>query len=158
MLLVSNWDAKDARDVAPAPAPKGGVQMDSNLSIFADNSTGTLRYLYSNDDWGASMGKWGGYFGRSKWDCKGYSEQTSDFVKLEDDGTLDFGFHGKHRKDVSADISKADVQWLLQYLGRITDEQIRQGLQASGALPAETECFTRTLRERIEQLKQAAAF
>jgi hypothetical protein len=155
MLLVSNWDAKDARDVAPAA--NGGVRMDSNLAIFADDSTGERRYIYANDDWGASMGKWGGFARRSKWDCKGYEEQTPDFLKLEDDGKMDWGFQGKHRKDLTADITKSDVQWLLTYLGRITDEQIRRGLTASGASPVEADCFTRALRERIEQLRQAAA-
>ncbi len=153
MLLVSNWDAKDARNTVTAP--NGGLQMDSNLAIFADDRTGVRRYLYANDDWGASMGKWGGFVGRSKWDCKGFEEQTPRFVKLLGNGALEWGFQGKHRKDVTADIRASDVQWLLQYLGRITDDQIRRGLAASGALPQQTDCYARTLRQRIEQLKQA---
>jgi len=155
ILLVSNWDPKDARDVAPTPS--ANVRMDSNLNIFVDDTTGKRRYIYANDDWGASMGKWGGLASRSKWDCKGFEEQTRDFLKLEKDGELDWGFHGKHRKDVTAGITRADVKWLLQYLGKITDEQLRRGLTASGASPAQTECFTRALRERIEQLKKVAA-
>jgi len=42
------------------------------------------------------------------------------------------------------------VKWLLQYVvGRITDDQFRDGLRASGATPDEVECFMRSLRVRI---------
>jgi 50S ribosomal subunit-associated GTPase HflX len=40
-------------------------------------------------------------------------------------------------------------------LGRITDEQLRDGLAASGAGPDEAERFTRAIRDRINQLKRA---
>jgi len=154
MMLVSNWDGKDARDFVSAS--NGGMAMDSNLDIFLDESTGKSRYLYADDDWGASLGKWGNFFGRSKWDCKGFTEQTSDFVRLSENGSLKWGYDGKHRKDIANDIRPSDVQWLLRYLGKITDEQIRTGLAASGATPAQTECFTQTLRRRIELLQGVA--
>jgi len=154
MLLVSNWDTKDARDFVTVP--NKGLQMDSNLAIFADDRTGERRYLYSNDDWGASMGRWGSVFSRSKWDCQGFAEQTPHFAKLLG-GTIQWGFQGKHQKDLTTNITISDVQWLLQYLGRITDEQIRRGLAASGATSQQTECYTRALRQRIEELEDIAA-
>jgi len=155
MLLVSNWDAKDARDMVPIP--QGGMQVDSNLGVFQDDSTGERRYLYLNDDWGASLGKWGATLSWTKWDCQGFADQTKDFVKGVENGWLEWGFHGKHRKDLSSGISVDDVQWLLQYLGRITDEQIRSGLEASGATPKETNCYQRALRRRIQKLQQTAS-
>jgi len=45
------------------------------------------------------------------------------------------------------------VQWLMNDLGRITDAQLREGLQASGATPDEVSCFTASIRNRIDQLK-----
>jgi hypothetical protein len=149
MLLVSNWDTKDARD------QEGHRSPNTNLAIFEDNSTGRLRYLYANADWGASMGKWGGTLTWTKWDCKGFAEETADFLKVGRDGSLHWGFEGKHRKDMVRGITTADIQWLLQYLGRITDDQIRTGLTASGATSDETECFARALRQRIDKLQQA---
>jgi hypothetical protein len=154
MLLVSNWDAKDARDTAPPP--RGVLGMDSNLAIFLDDRTSVRRYLYANVDWGASLGKWGGTLTWTKWDCNGFASQTSDFIKGVKDPRLRWGFNGKHRKDLTADITVSDVQWLLQYLGRITDEQIRIGLAASGATAKETACYTQALRQRIEMLQQTA--
>jgi hypothetical protein len=138
LLLVSNWDTKEP-----------------NLSIFEDNSTGVHRYLYMDDDWGASLGKWGNRFTWSKWDCKGFAEQTRNFVKRDVNGSLQWGFVGKNQEEVTS-VSVQDVQWLLQYLGRVTDEQIRTGLATSGATPKEVECFARSLRDRIEQLQQVS--
>jgi hypothetical protein len=140
ILLVSNWDPKTI-----------------NLSIFEDRSAGEPRRLYADDDWGASLGKWGNRFGRSKWDCDGFTRQTSDFVTRREDGSLKWGFSGKKHKDVTSDITVEDVQWLLKYLGRIRDEQLQDGLTASGADQKNVECFVQALRTRIEQLKRLAS-
>jgi hypothetical protein len=136
MLLVSNWDAKE-----------------KNLSIFEDRSADVTHHIYMDADWGASFGKWGNRFTFSKWDCKGFAEQTKDFVSRSADGSLKWGYEGKSKGDLTS-ITVQDVKWLLQYLGRVTDEQIRTGLAASGATPDEVECFARSLRSRIEQLQQ----
>lgn len=149
MLLVSNWDAKDARDTANG-------RMDSNLAIFADDSTGERRYFYAHGDWGGTLGKWGNSLTWNRGDCKGFAKQTPEFVKRLHDGRLDWGFNGKHRKDLTDDITVTDVQWLLQYLGRITDAQIRRGLEASGAEPDDLECYATALRQRIDQLQSIA--
>ncbi len=153
LMLVSNWDAKDARDQVTGTG--GKLQTDSNLAIFADDRTGVRRYLYVDDDWGGAMGKWGNAFTRSKWDCRGFAEQTPEFVKVAETGELKWGFDGKHRGDLTRDIRGSDVKWLLSYLGKITDAQIRIGLAASGATPAEVECFSENLSDRIRQLKLA---
>lgn len=150
MLLVSNWDAKDARDL------KSESSTNTNLGIFEDGSPGHLRYLYADDDWGSSLGKWGGTLTWKKGTCKGFADQTADFLKLGANGSMHWGFEGKHAPDLTGDITISDVQWLLKYLGRITDEQLRSGLTASGDSPQDTECYSRTLRQRIETLQQAA--
>jgi hypothetical protein len=49
-----------------------------------------------------------------------------------------------------------DVKWVALYLGRISDNQLRAGLQASGATGEEVDCFTKSLRDRINQLKNVA--
>jgi hypothetical protein len=137
-LLVSNWDTKEP-----------------NLSIFEDNSTGETRYLYMDDDWGASLGKWGNRFTWTKWDCNGFAEQTRHFVKRDANGALQWNFVGKNKDEVTT-VAVQDVQWLLQYLGRVTDAQIRTGLEASGATPKDVNCFARSLRDRIQQLQQVS--
>jgi hypothetical protein len=140
LLLVSNWDTKEA-----------------NLTVFEDDSTGDRRFFYADDDWGASLGKWGNIITWTKWDCDGFAEQTPHFVRRLSDGSLQWGFKGKNRKDVTSDITVQDVRWLLQYLGQVTDAQIRTGLAASGATPENVDCFASALRQRIEQLKRVSA-
>ena len=143
MMLVSNWDNKDLRD----------VKRGSNTAIEQiPTSNGTHdRFIVS--DWGGSMGKWGGVISREKWDCKGYTQQTPAFVKGIRGDYFVWGYSGQHTKDFSEGIPIGDVRWLLGYLGRITDDQLREGLRSSGASSEEVECFTRAIRERINQMK-----
>ena len=142
MLLLSNWDNKDARD------QDKGV----NTAIFVRRNTGR-HYIYTFSDWGATMGRWGGVLRRSSWDCEGFRDDTSDFVKV-DDGKLEWGYRGVHDGDFLKDIRVSDVKWVLRYAGRIQDRQFMEGLRASGATRAEAECFTRELRRRINQLRR----
>src|SRR5260370_932188 len=129
---------------------RGGPE--SNLAVFsARRSPG--KSLYVADDWGSSMGKWGGFFERDKWDSAAYEKQTRDFVKGANAGVIDWGFRGKHDEDIKNGITVEDVRWLLQYLSPTTDEDLRAGLRASGGSERDTESFTRAIRDRIRQLE-----
>ncbi len=154
MMLVSNWDAKDARDFAEDGAGHG--RSDSNLAIFEEHGK-PPRYLYFVSDWGATMGKWSPVSpARSKWDSKGYASQSQDFVKGVRNGEVQWGYSGTHGADISRGIRAGDVQWLMRYLGQITDAQLRAGLAASGATPEDVDIFARALRDRIQQLNKVA--
>ncbi|MGE0105138.1 MAG: hypothetical protein AB7H86_22660 [Blastocatellales bacterium] len=140
MMLTSNWDNKDVRD----------ARRGSNTSI----------YLYPNEDryvvtdWGGSMGKWGGFVSREKWDCNGYTKQTPDFLKGVKGDNIVWGYSGQHTGDFISGIRISDARWLLNTLGRITDAQLREGLEASGASASEVDCFARAIRERINQIRE----
>jgi hypothetical protein len=71
-------------------------------------------------------------------------------------GLVQFGFRGVRAGEIAGNITVENVRWLMQYLGRINDEQIRGALVASGATPAETVCFVSAVRDRIEQLRRVA--
>jgi hypothetical protein len=141
VMLTSNWDNKDGRDAS------------SNTGILEQRVNGGRRWTFLVTDWGASMGQWGGFFTREKWDCDEYREQTADFVRI-DDGELEWGFSGQHDGDFKDGIGVADVRWLMRYLGRITNAQLRAGLRTAGASPHEVNCFTRAVRNRIEMLRR----
>jgi hypothetical protein len=145
MMLVSNWDAKDASDSS------------TNTAVHRLKNEEGEELLYLIDDWGASMGKWGNVATREKWDCRAFAAQTESFVKGIENGYVRFGFTGKHASDLGGAITVDDVRWLMQYLGRVTDQQLRDGLTASGATPKEVACFAGALRNRIEQLRRVAA-
>jgi hypothetical protein len=146
MMLASNWDNKDVRD----------VKRGSNTAIYQVPTENGLEDRFMISDWGGSMGKWGGFISREKWDCKGFQSQTKDFIKGVKGDVVEFGYSGQHSSDFKTDIRISDLKWLLQYLGRINDDQLRAGLQASGATPEEVECFTQSLRDRINQMKRIA--
>src|SRR3954468_6333196 len=148
LMLISNWDNKDQRDVARG----------SNTAIFVTRVSRWKREAqYLIVDWGGSMGKWGGtVVTRGRWDAAGFAAQTPQFVAGVTNGFVQFGYTGQRTTDAPASFTVADVRWLCQYLGRITDDQLRTALRVSGGTPEEVESFTASLRSRIEQLRQVA--
>jgi hypothetical protein len=144
MMLLSNWDNKDVRDVARG----------SNTAIFEyrmDRDVLEARYLII--DWGAALGTWGSHaLSRGRWDCRAYAAQNDEFVLgVEGDHVL-WGYKGQRTADAVAGISRSDVQWLYKYVGGLTDEQLAAGLRASGGTETEIAEFTSALRARLDRL------
>jgi hypothetical protein len=129
LMLTSNWDAKDSRD------GKG-----SNTAVYA-KAGGSPQLYYAFDDWGATFGKWGGFFQRDKWNPAGYRQQTKDFVKLAPNQSLHWGYRGKHG-EITEGVGVEDVRWLLTWLSPVTDDDLRAGLRASGARSADQSLLT----------------
>ncbi len=144
MMLVSNWDDKDYRDAATRGA---------NTAIYQQGD----RYIFFIDDWGASFGNWGKLLTRSKWNCHDYYDESHDFVKGLGLG-IEWGYTGQHSELMKDGVRPSDVKWLMQYLGRITDDQIRTGLLTSGASDEEAQNCLQGLRMRIGQLRTVANF
>jgi hypothetical protein len=143
LMLMSNWDAKDSRDGA-----------GSNTAVYSKPGPRGDQLYYAFDDWGATLGKWGGFFSRDKWNADGFSRQTREFALCADGSTIRWGYRGKHYKDVTSGISLDDVRWLLTYLSGVTDAQLRAGLQASGATASQVDAYTQSIRGRIVQLQR----
>jgi hypothetical protein len=142
VMLVSNWDSKDQEQ-----AGKG-----SNTKILIVPTRVATEHRYIVSDWGGSMGKWGGFFKREKWDCDGYMGQSDDFVKGVKNGEVQWGYSGQHTDAIRDGIPVAHVKWLMGYLGKLSNTQIRAALRSSGASPNEEECFSRAVRMRISAL------
>jgi hypothetical protein len=147
VMLLSNWDTKDRRDVARG----------SNTAIFEHRlprRRREARYLLT--DWGGSMGRWGATIAtRGRWDVAGFEEQTSQFVTGVADGRVAFGYTGQRTADVAAEIPVQHVQWFHGYAGRLTERYLVEALLASGATQDEAARFARALCERIRQLGAA---
>jgi hypothetical protein len=144
-MLLSNWVTKDARDGE-----------GSNTGIFKRSQPDGTPNWFAVTDWGASLGKSGGFFERDRWNWRGYRDQTPQFVTLLPGGTLRWGFRGKHGTDITAGVGIEDIRWLLPYLGIITDEELVAGLTASGASLPVAEHFAKSIRDRIRQLQRIA--
>ena len=146
MMLLSNWDNKDVRDVARG----------SNTAIFEYRmGRDVLEARYLIIDWGAALGTWGSnVLSRGRWDCEAFAAQTSQFVLGTDGDRVLWGYKGQRTADAIGDISRSDVQWIYKYLGGLTDEQIAAGLRASGGTESEIADFAKSLRARLDQLRE----
>jgi len=144
-MLTSNWDTKDARDGE-----------GSNTAVFLNRNNGVNLYWYAVTDWGSTFGSWGGFFQRTRWDIAAYEKQTKEFVKGVNNGTVVWGFEGKHGRDVAEGITIEDVRWSLPCLSRITRDQLVAGMMASGASADTAQRFSKAIRNRIEQLERIA--
>jgi hypothetical protein len=143
VMLLSNWDTKDRRDVSRG----------SNTAIFEYPLTRLsteARYLIT--DWGGAMGRWGTtVVSRGRWDAEGFEAQTPGFVAGIRDGVVDFGYQGQ-RSEIGRGIPLAHVRWFYRKVRRITEPALRTGLLASGATREEAARFARSLMVRIEAL------
>ena len=121
MALLNNWDLTTA-----------------NNKVYVANDT-ERRYVVS--DLGASFGKTGGSFTRSKGVLKDY--RNSPFIERADEGFVDFTmatrpfalkkpFHPAYYKMrvqiemVAKHIPRADVRWIAQRLSQLTPGQLRR--------------------------------
>jgi hypothetical protein len=147
MMMLSNWDNKDARN----------WWRGSNTGILERRAGSRVEWIYFVNDWGQTLGAWGSEIKPKGWDCAAYGNQTATFIREREGPLVRFGFVGLHTDDFSNDITVDDVRWLMRYLGRISDSQLRSGLKASGASTQEADCFTRAIRDRITQLKAVSS-
>lgn len=147
IMLFGNWDNKDG-SVGTAAGP--------NTAIFRLQTPGTPpRFFYTFTDWGSGMG--GRNPQRSDWRCSDFASQPPLIKGPGPNGTLLFNYDGVLSKGFDHGIPRADVAWLLQYLGRISDAQLEAGLKASGGSDADVTCYAKALRARIEDLRAASA-
>jgi hypothetical protein len=145
MMLLSNWDNKDARDRFRG----------TNTGIKEQTEGGTQGLLYYVTDWGQTLGGWGNDQKSKSWDCAAFAAQTPSFIQGRAGNTIRFGYVGQHT-EFREGITVESARWLMQYLGRISDMQLRAGLKASGASGLDTACFAEQLRRRIDMVRQAA--
>jgi hypothetical protein len=147
IMLLSNWDTKDRRDVARG----------SNTAIFEHRVLPwrhEAQYLIS--DWGGSMGRWGSnIITRARWDVDGFEDQTPGFVTGIADGCVTFGYTGQRTADVAANITIDHARWFHDRARHLGDAQLQKALHASGATEDEAARFARAILNRIAQIGAA---
>jgi hypothetical protein len=146
MAFINNWDLKEI-----------------NNDIYDMN--GEQRYAVV--DLGASLGRTGNSFSRSRGVMKDYAE--SKFVKRITPGYVDFVMHSRpffltiinfpyyrmrtRIERVAKHIPIEDARWIGNLLGQLSAEQIRDCFRAGGFSPEEVEGYARIVLHRIETLK-----
>ena len=148
MALINNWDLKEINN---------GV---------SDEGGAGQRYFVA--DLGASFGRTGDTFARSKGVMKDYA-QTS-FVKKVTPDRVDFVMHSRpffltifnfpnylfrtRMESIPKHIPIADARWLGNELGQYSTDQIGDCFRTAGFSPAEVEGYTRVVMLRIDALKK----
>jgi hypothetical protein len=147
MMWLSNWDAKDVRDVARG----------SNTAIFEYTLPSGLREArYLIIDWGGAFGRWGStVVSRGRWDCHAFAVETESFVTGVEGEYLRFGYTGQRTSDIADEIRVSDAEWLLDKVHRLTQAQIAEAVRASGGTEEEAVIFAGALRARLDRLREA---
>jgi len=134
MVMINNWDMKD----------------DNNEILAERGSTdgeGQLRYIIS--DLGGTFGKTGGVISRSRNKPSDYVK--ADFIEKVKGDTIDFNYGGKNKK-LFENITVTDARWLSNWLGQLTDEQIKDAFRAANYSPENVDSLTAAFKERITTL------
>jgi hypothetical protein len=119
-------------------------------------------------DLGASLGRTGNSFGRSRGVMKDYAE--TKFIKKVTPKGVDFVMHSRpcfitifnfpyyrartKMQNVVKHIPIADARWIGNLLGQLSSEQIRDCFRAAGFSPEDVEGYARIVLQRIEALKK----
>lgn len=134
MLLINNWDMKDS----------------NNQILLAKNETsGEPEQRYIISDLGGSLGKTGGIISRSR-------NKPSDFVKAEfiesvKHNVIDFHYGGKN-KSLFEGITLEDARWIAGWLGKLSDDQIKDAFRAANYDNEDVDAMALTVRDRINVL------
>ena len=149
MALINNWDLKT-----------------DNNSVYDQGDAGQ-RHVVS--DLGASLGRTGSSFTRSKGVMKDYVQ--TGFIRRVTPDHVDFVMHSRpffllfvfkpnyyslrtRMESIARDIPISDARWLGNRLGQLSTGQIGDCFRAAGYSPAEVEGYTRAVMQRIDALKQ----
>ncbi len=134
MSFFNNWDMKD----------------DNNQILAVKGKTESERRFIVSD-LGATFGKTGGVFSRSRNKPSDYAK--ADFIKAVNGNVINFGYSGKNQK-IFDGITVQDAKWLASLLNRLSDDQVKDAFRAANYSNEEVELLTQAVRKRIEELNK----
>jgi len=148
MALMNNWDLKEV-----------------NNAIYVEGGEETH---YAISDLGATFGKTGNFFTRSKSDLADY--RNTKFIQKAKSERVDFHLNSRpfvltvfdvpnyrtrtKMQSIVKDIPRAHAKWVGQLLGQLSAEQIRDCFRAAGYSTAEVDGFTKVVQGRIADLNK----
>ncbi len=155
MILLNNYDAR----------------AENNTILYVTDPSGRPEALHYVTDLGATLGKADGMGGkRTKNNLEDF-RSTRFVLGVDDDGSVKFDYDTRptkfgmlsviyppyYRSEVKKEkamrgIPVEHARWIGAILGQLTDNQLRQALNAARYEPELTEGYVRELRARINQL------
>ncbi len=137
MTFFNNWDMKD----------------DNNQILATKGLTDSQRRFIVSD-LGATFGKTGGVFSRSRNKPSDYAK--AEFIKAVNGKAIDLNYSGKNQK-IFEGITVNDAKWLAAWLTRLSDEQIRDAFRAANYSNEDIELLTGAVKKRIDDLAKISA-
>jgi hypothetical protein len=148
MALLNNWDLKAV-----------------NNAVYSDSK----HNIYVVADLGATLGRTGNTFNRSKGIAKDYAR--SPFIRKVSGQYVDFVMHTRpflltifssmrtyrmrtKMQTLVRHIPIDDAHWIGGQLGRLSSNQISDCFRAGGFSPSEVDTYTRVVTQRIAALNQ----
>lgn len=148
VALINNWDLKEI-----------------NNEVY-DTGGADGRYVIS--DMGASLGRTGNSFARSRGVMRDYVE--TKFIKKVTSKDVDLVMHSRpcfftifnfpyyrtrtRMESIAKHIPIADARWIGNLLGQLSTEQIRDCFRAANFSPEEVDGYARVVMQRIDALKK----
>lgn len=136
MVLINNWDMKD--DNNAILATKGRIDSERRFII---------------SDLGATFGKTGGVFSRSRNNPADYVK--AEFIKTVKGEHVEFNYGGKNG-NLFGDLTVGDAKWIAGLLSRLSDLQLKDAFRAANYSPAEVEQLAEAVRSRINALNRVS--
>jgi hypothetical protein len=136
MALINNWDMKD--DNNAILATKGLIDSERRFII---------------SDLGATFGKTGGVFSRSRNNPADYVK--AEFIKTVKGEHVEFNYGGKNG-NLFSDLTVGDAKWIAGLLSRLSDLQLKDAFRAANYSPAEVEQLAEAVRTRINALNRVS--
>jgi len=187
MALINNWDLKTVNNKIYGSKQDHGQQGEETPTAqdqekklgdgneaarsgdggAVDGNADHADVHYVVSDLGASFGRTGAFFSRSKGRVKDYrrdkfiratTPETVDFVmRLRPGGLIRFIKPGYSRQRLAMtgtveNIPRADAKWIGAQLARLTPDQIRSAFASSGFTPKEVDGYLAELNKRIAEL------
>jgi len=134
MILIENWDIKDS---------------NNKILLARNEETGQKDLVYIISDLGATFGKTGGVFSRTRNKPADYVE--AKFINEVKGNRVDFRFSGKHQS-LFDDITIEQARWVGALLAQLTDQQIQDAFRAANYSPEEVRMLSDALKARITEL------
>ena len=146
MALLNNWDLKEVNNKIVHPSKKSGG--DKNEQIY---------YV---SDLGGTLGKTGSairsipFFASAPAGTKGVAGDYTDqvFISGVSQGHVVFNYKGKDKKALEG-VTVENARWMGNLLGRLSDKQLSDAFRAGGFSDWEVTTYVRTVRARINELK-----
>lgn len=133
MALINNWDLKDS----------------NNKILLVNGSSAQPELHYIISDLGATFGKTGGFFSRSRNEPEDYVK--AKFVEGVNGREVKLSYSGKEQV-LMRGITVEDAKWIGSLLAQLSDQQLQDAFRAANFTPEEIQMLTQAVRQRINEL------